>query len=74
MLGPNLYAKKKETTSYGGFFHVILKSNGKFVLSRVLYFQWSKRVDNPPTIEATIIYLGQTLLFGSSDQPERASG
>ena len=29
---------------------------------------------NPPTNEATIIYLGRTLLHGSSDQPERASG
>lgn len=28
----------------------------------------------PATIEATIIYLGRTLLHSSSDQPGRASG
>jgi hypothetical protein len=29
---------------------------------------------SPPTIEATIIYLGHSLLNSSSDQPERTSG
>lgn len=48
--------------------------NKKFAISRVLCFQWSLRVTCPPTVEATIIYLGDTLLRRSSDQPERAPG
>jgi len=46
---------------------------GKPAISRVLYFRWYSGND-PPTMEATIIYLGRALLRGSSDQPERAPG
>ena len=45
----------------------------KLAVSRVLYFRGHNGI-YPPTIEATIIYLGRSLLHSSSDQPERASG
>jgi len=54
----------RQSTAVG---HVKLE---KFAVSRVLYFQWYNG-NYPPTIEATIIYLGHPLLNGSSDQPER---
>jgi len=52
---------------------IVAISCGKFVVSRVLYYKWSKR-ERPSHQQATIIYLGHTLLHGSSNTPGHASG
>jgi len=56
---------------------LIFKVNGRKVCRKpgsVLLVVRTERLKRPPTVEATIIFLGRTLLYGSSDQPERTPG